>query len=118
MFLVSRLLELNPFIVEIIQLLVLAVLSFGVYSLVHFIANVPSPNRILVIIYCLILVLGLTGASRSLAELFGLGAEGYRKRYRNRFREVAFNFEYEKVVRQTADSFILFGGALLFLWLL
>jgi len=117
MFLVSRLLKLNHLAVVIAWLLAV-LLSFGVNSFVHFIVNVPSPKRILVIIYCLILVLGLTGASRSLAELFGLGVEGYRKRYLNRFREIAYDFDYEKVVRQTADSFILFGGALLFLWLL
>jgi hypothetical protein len=117
-FLVSRLLKLNYFAVAIIAWLLTVLLSFGVNSFVHFIDNVPSPKRILVIIYCLILVLGLTGASRSLAELFGLGVEGYRKRYLNRFREIAYDFDYEKVVRQTADSFILFGGALLFLWLL
>jgi len=118
-FLKSKHLKLNPLAVAIIIAWLLAVLlSFGVNSFVHFIVNVPSPKRILVIIYCLILVLGLTGASRSLAELFGLGVEGYRKRYLNRFREIAYDFDYEKVVRQTADSFILFGGALLFLWLL
>ena len=117
-FLVSRLLKLNYFAVAIIAWLLTVLLSFGVNSFVHFIDNVPSPKRILVIIYCLILVLGLTGASRGLAELFGLGVEGYRKRYLNRFREIAYDFDYEKVVRQTADSFILFGGALLFLWLL
>ncbi len=118
-FLKSKHLKLNPLAVAIIIAWLLAVLlSFGVNSFVHFIDNVPSPKRILVIIYCLILVLGLTGASRSLAELFGLGVEGYRKRYLNRFREIAYDFDYEKVVRQTADSFILFGGALLFLWLL
>ena len=121
-FLKSKHLKLNPFAVVIIIAWLLAallsLLSFGVNSFVHFIDNVPSPKRILVIIYCLILVLGLTGASRSLAELFGLGVEGYRKRYLNRFREIAYDLDYEKVVRQTADSFILFGGALLFLWLL
>jgi hypothetical protein len=138
---VLRLLALRLLVVGIIAGIA-ALLSFGVHSLLHFIGNTPSPKRILRVIYCLILVIGITGAGRSLAELFGLGAEGYRERYRNRFsrsyaelfglgaegyREryrngfrgaVSLDLEYEKAVQKTADCLILVGGALFFLWLL
>jgi hypothetical protein len=115
---VLRLLALRLLVVGIIAGIA-ALLSFGVHSLLHFIGNTPSPKRILRVIYCLILVIGITGAGRSLAELFGLGAEGYRERYRNGFRgAVSLDLEYEKAVQKTADCLILVGGALLFLWLL
>jgi hypothetical protein len=115
---VLRLLALMLLVVGIIAGIV-ALLSFGVHSLLHFIGNTSSQKRILRVIYCLILVIGITGAGRGLAELFGLGAEGYRERYRNRFRgAVSLDFEYEKAVQKTADCLILVGGALLFLWLL
>jgi hypothetical protein len=121
--------RLRPFhVLKLLVLMLLAVgiiagiaalLSFGVHSLLHFIDNTPSPKRILRVIYCLILVIGITGAGRSLAELFGLGAEGYKERYRNGFRvAVSLNVEYEKAVQKTADCLILVGSALLFLWLL
>jgi hypothetical protein len=91
------------------------VLSFGVHSFVHFIGNTPSPRRIPRVIFCLILILGLTGASRGVAKFYALGDDGFRDR---NLGAHYFYFEYEKVVRQTTDSLILFGGALLFLWLL
>lgn len=88
-----------------------AVLSFGVHSFAHFIGNIPSPRRIPRVIFCLILILGLTGASQGVARFYALGYDGFRCK-------PVGDYYYQQVVRLTADSLILFGGALLFLWLL
>lgn len=97
-------------------LITFLVLIFGLVSMIRstagLIINVTYDARLIMqILVYLLLILGVTGIIRGILDFFVVGKNFDPDNHLN-------DVVYEKIVHRTADYLILFGGALLFLWLL
>ena len=74
-------------------------------------SRISDARLIVQILVYLLLIIGLVGIIRGTIDFFILGKNFDPDSHLN-------DVVYEKIVHRTADYLILFGGALLFLWLL